>query len=133
MTVLAALRRSPRGAVLRTRFIFQRHLKSATANRRALIEKGVGIERCFDFAATLRKVLVKLFQKLAEHETASRLNARASALAGVLQKAEALLLLFGQSRCFPNVGKRRALSLPLISRHRAKSLMSAIIILLVYR
>jgi hypothetical protein len=49
--------------------------------------------------------LVKLFQKLAEHETASRLNARASALAGVLQKAEALLLLFGQSRCFPNVGK----------------------------
>ena len=59
MTVLAALRRSPRGAVLRTRFIFQRHLKSATACRRALIEKEVGIEPCFDFAQRLQILICR--------------------------------------------------------------------------
>ena len=56
------------------------------------------------------KVFVHLFQKVAELETASRFNARASALASALQKDEASLRLFGQSRSFPNVGKDRALS-----------------------
>ena len=37
------------------------------------------------------KVLIKLFQKVAELETASRFNARASALASVLQNREANL------------------------------------------
>ena len=44
--------------------------------------------------------MVNLFQKVAELETASRFNARASALATVLQNREALLLDFGQSQYF---------------------------------
>ena len=56
--------------------------------------------------------MIELFQKFAELETASRLNARPSGLASALQNSEALLLNFGQSRCFPNVGKHRALSPP---------------------
>jgi len=56
------------------------------------------------------EVLVHLFQKVAELETASRFNAKASAFASVLQKYEALLRIFGQSQYFPNVGKYCALS-----------------------
>ena len=58
------------------------------------------------------KVFVHLFQKVAEHEAEPRTNARASALASVLQNREALLLDFGQSQYFPNVGKYCALSPP---------------------
>ena len=56
------------------------------------------------------KVFVHLFQKVAELETASRFNAKASAFATALQNREALLLDFGQSQYFPNVGKYCALS-----------------------
>ena len=56
------------------------------------------------------KVLIELFQKFAEHEAEPRTNAKASAFASVLQTGEALLLLFGQSQYFPNVGKYCALS-----------------------
>ena len=54
--------------------------------------------------------MIELFQKFAEHEAEPRTNARASALASMLQKDEALLRLFGQSQHFPNVGKCCALS-----------------------
>ena len=74
--------------------------------------KGKNPARCagfFDFIKTKNnsreKVLVKLFQKLAELETASRFNAKASAFAAALQNREAPLLDFRQSQYFPNVGK----------------------------
>ena len=54
--------------------------------------------------------MIELFQKFAEHEAEPRTNARASALATALQNGEALLLRFGQSQPFPNVGKGCALS-----------------------
>ena len=56
------------------------------------------------------KVLIELFQKFAEHEAEPRTNAKASAFASMLQNSEALLLNFGQSQYFPNVGKYCALS-----------------------
>ena len=65
-----------------------------------------------------RKVLIELFQKFAELETASRFNARPSGLATALQNREALLLDFGQSQYFPNVGKYCALSLRALCRAR---------------
>ena len=49
-------------------------------------------------------------QSRAEHEAEPRTNAKASAFASVLQNGEALLLRFGQSQYFPNVGKYCALS-----------------------
>jgi len=64
----------------------------------------------FRFLLKRLKVLIKLFQKFAEHEAEPRTNAKASAFATMLQKGEALLLLFGQSQYFPNVGKYCALS-----------------------
>ena len=54
--------------------------------------------------------MIKLFQKFAELEAEPHFNAKASAFASMLQKDEALLRIFGQSRSFPNVGKDRALS-----------------------
>ena len=51
------------------------------------------------------KVLIKLFQKFAEHEAEPRTNAKASAFATPLQNREVPLLDFGQSQYFPNVGK----------------------------
>ncbi len=69
----------------------------------------------FRFLLKRLKVLIKLFQKFAEHEAEPRTNAKASAFATMLQKGEALLLLFGQSQYFPNVGKYCALSPPALS------------------
>ena len=57
-----------------------------------------------------RKVLIELFQKFAEYEAEPHFNAKASAFATVLRNREALLLGFGQSQSFPNVGKDCALS-----------------------
>ena len=51
------------------------------------------------------KVLIKLFQKFAEFEAEPHFNAKASAFSSMLQNREALLLDFGQSQHFPNVGK----------------------------
>ena len=66
----------------------------------------------------MQKVLIELFQKFAEHEAEPRTNARASALATALQNREALLLDFGQSQYFPNVGKYCALSPRALRRAR---------------
>ncbi len=49
--------------------------------------------------------MIKLFQKFVEHEAKPRTDAKASAFASALQNREALLLGFGQSQYFPNVGK----------------------------
>ena len=57
----------------------------------------------FRFLLKRLKVLIKHFQKFAEHEAEPRTNARASALASSLQKYEALLRIFGQSRSLPTV------------------------------
>ena len=54
--------------------------------------------------------MIELFQKFAEHEAEPRTDAKASAFAEMLQNSEALLLNFGQSQYFPNVGKYCALS-----------------------
>ena len=56
------------------------------------------------------EVLIELFLKFAVFEAEPHFNARASALATVLQNGEAPLRHFGQSQYFPNVGKDCALS-----------------------
>ena len=57
-----------------------------------------------------REVLIELFQKFAEYEAEPHFNAKASAFASALRNGEAMLLRFGQSQSFPNVGKDCALS-----------------------
>ncbi|MBQ3228686.1 MAG: hypothetical protein IJB43_08895 [Clostridia bacterium] len=66
----------------------------------------------FSFEYKQLKVLIELFQKFAELETASRFNAKASAFASVLQNGEASLRHFGQSQYFPIVGKCSSCGFP---------------------
>ncbi len=54
--------------------------------------------------------MIELFQKFVGDGATPHFNAKASAFASAFRAREAMLLGFGQSQSFPNVGKDCALS-----------------------